>query len=195
MMILPCCVGWRKDWRSHSGSHFHHKLLVHIRLLPSLLFLCFLLLNLDSFLYRLIKAHVHVKFSSASELAMLPPTRLRRRILWAFLWAKELSWGFFLLCLGLGRALEVVVGDAVCRHYKGRLEFLGTEHHRGLVQALLLSRFSQELIWERKVLLDVDVTLSVSHVRKPPSLPNRLSLCSVKLTPRLPWQLSLMPLP
>ena len=44
---------------------------------------------------------------------MLPQTRLC-----AFLRAKELSWGFFLICLG--RALEVVVVDAVPHHYKGR---------------------------------------------------------------------------
>ena len=49
---------------------------------------------------------------------MLPQTRLC-----AFLRAKELSWGFFFICLG--RPLEVVVVDAVPRHYKGRLKLLG----------------------------------------------------------------------
>ena len=142
-----------------------------------------------SFLNWLIKAHVHVNFSSASELAMLPQTRLC-----AFLRAKELSWGFFLICLGLGRALEVVVVDAVPRHYKGRLKLLGL-NVRGagiaILQAKRTTDASSKLCFASiSPLTKTDMRkksclmlMLLSHVgSQPPFLPNGLSLCSVRLT-------------
>ena len=71
-----------------------------------------------------------------------------------------------------------------------------TEHHRGLVQALLLN---ESILVQRNSLDDLAspftktdmrkkpclMLMLLSHVRKPPFLPNRLSLCSVRLTSRV----------
>ena len=71
-----------------------------------------------------------------------------------------------------------------------------TEHHRGLVQALLLN---ESILVQSNSLDDLAspftktdmrkkpclMLMLLSHVRKPPSLPNRLNLCSVRLTSKL----------
>ena len=106
--------------------------------------------------------------------------------------------GLLLLRLGLGRALEVVFVDAVYHHKEGQLKLLGltssrqgsshgAPQRRGLAQALLLNEsilvqsnslddlaFHENWYERKKPCL---MLMLLSHVSKPPSLPNRLSLC------------------
>merc|ERR550534_3566291 len=84
-----------------------------------LLLLDLLLLDLDSFLNRLIEAHVRVKLelgiraglAVTNKTLSLPP-------------GQGLELRLLILLLGLGRALEVVVVDAVHRDDEGRLGLL-----------------------------------------------------------------------
>ena len=188
VMILPCFVGRRKDWRSHSGSHIHCGLLMHI------------LLNLDSFLNRLIKTHAQ-HHSALIQQDSEPSS------------GQGIELRLLLLRLGLGRAL-----GSSCRwcrpsswwrsawaswpqRPRGWYRYLPgqdqvTEHHRGLVQALLLN---ESILVQSNSLDDLAspftktdmrkkpclMLMLLSHVRKPPSLPNRLNLCSVRLTSKL----------
>ena len=99
--------------------------------------------------------------------------------------------GLLLLRLGLGRALEVVFVVAVYHHNEGQLELLGLNVQGSdiaILQARIKSLSTAEERLEAKMILPFTKTdirkkpylmlMLLSHVRKPPFLPNRLSLCS-----------------
>ena len=103
-----------------------------------------------------------------------------------------MCWGFFLLFLGLGRALDVVVVDAVHRHYKAQLELLGL-NARGAGVAIFQVKSTTEASsklcfylafhknsYEKEVLLDLDVTLSCQEATLPPK-PSESLLCETDL--------------